>query len=1172
MSQISANEVVAWVRELHHNCEKEITNNEKREQKRYSLLIRNPNEKLFLTKILDESCQIRDNKKLSKRVKLLIEKYGVPKFFNATDRSLMYMFKYVGHHFDFVAMPIFKAKVRHDTSSVIIDEARPNLTKHLAKRRAAGIGQNINLLGEVVLGNAEADNRYNHYLDALTEDDINYISIKISGIYAQIHPLNYLQSKEELVKRVAAIYRQAMEHKYVDQDGIAHHKFVNLDMEEYKDTELTLEVFKSVLSMPEFKNYSAGIVVQAYLPDAWAFQSELLEFAHNRCAQGGAPIKMRLVKGANLQMESVVSSLKHWENPILRSKIEVDANYLRIIDRALKPENAKVLNVGIASHNLFSIGYAFLLSQKNKVQSEVSFEMLEGMANHIWRVLCKMGRQVILYTPVVKSEHFLNAISYLVRRLDENTGRDNFLSYSFNLRVDSVEWDFLEKQFLSAYTEKDKAFPKPFRTQNRNLNSPYERVDTSNFFSEADTNFDLPQQRTWVDEIIKKWKKTPDDTPTTIPVMVGSKEIENNRYHHYIDHSQLEQEVMTYRVSLANRDQVEEILQIAHSDSVGWRDLSLEDRAKILFSVANNISDRRGDLIGCMSAVTGKTIMEGDIEVSEAVDFCRFYPVSMRCFENLQTVSYKSKGVVLVIPPWNFPLAIPVGGVAAALAAGNCVILKPATVAAPIAFEFARCFWEAGVAKEALQVVVCDSRDTLNYLTKDSRIGHIILTGGTDTAMSIANEAPSTALSAETGGKNAIILTSYGDRDKAIQSVVTSAFSNAGQKCSACSLFLVEKDIYNDDSFKSKLYDAVTSIQCGSAWESNNIVGRMVTNHNDKLHKALELQKGEEWLVPPIFLDKEKYTLKPCVKWGVKPGNYTFDNEIFAPVLSVVCIDSLKQGIEYVNSLEYGLTSGLQSLNESEHHEWINSIQAGNLYINRGITGAIVNRQPFGGVKLSCFGAGLKAGGPNYVSSLVNFTNNNLSTKGKHPSIYNEIIELLPKSDYLIFDRAVHSYQQNFNNIFSKAEDINCIMGEMNILRYTPLNNILLRLFGEESILDISLVAVASQIVGTPLIISYDTDESRVDQLEIIANATGAMLHKHDKKALLSNLDEFERVRTCGIRSIELLKSASKIGKYVADQPILIEGRVELLHYIKEQSITYEYHRYGSIQEERVAK
>jgi len=197
-------------------------------------------------------------------------------------------------------------------------------------------------------------------------------------------------------------------------------------MEEYKDTELTLDVFKTVLSYPQFKNYSAGIVIQAYLPDAWSFQTELLEFATKRFADGGAPLKMRLVKGANLQMESIVSSLKGWENPIFSTKVEVDANYLHILDRALLPENAKALHVGVASHNFFSIGYAYLLGQKNGVDEFITFEMLEGMANHLPRVMRQLGKQIILYTPVVKDEHFLNAISYLVRRLDENTGVDNF--------------------------------------------------------------------------------------------------------------------------------------------------------------------------------------------------------------------------------------------------------------------------------------------------------------------------------------------------------------------------------------------------------------------------------------------------------------------------------------------------------------------------------------------------------------------------------------------------------------------------------------------------------------------------------------------------------------------------------------------------------------------------
>ena len=281
--------------------------------------------------------------------------------------------------------------------------------------------------------------------------------------------LNYEQNKLDLCERLARIYQQSIDFPFIDEEGIAHTKFVNLDMEEYKDAELTLDVFKTVLSLPAFKNYRAGIVIQAYLPDAWNFQTELLDFAKKRTAAGGAPLKMRLVKGANLQMESIISSLKGWENPVLHSKVEVDANYLHILDRALEPENMQSLHVGVASHNLFSIGYAYLLSKKQGVEEFVTFEMLEGMANHLPRVMRSLGKQIILYTPVVKNEHFLNAVSYLVRRLDENTGKDNFLSYSFGLTYDSKQWNFLQEQFLQAFALKDKLVPRSYRTQDRTV-------------------------------------------------------------------------------------------------------------------------------------------------------------------------------------------------------------------------------------------------------------------------------------------------------------------------------------------------------------------------------------------------------------------------------------------------------------------------------------------------------------------------------------------------------------------------------------------------------------------------------------------------------------------------------------------------------------------------------
>lgn len=1167
MESIKTSEVLEWAKQFLAKAEAELTQEEIKEQRKFASLIQTPANKTLLSKMLDESSQIRNNKKLARRMKKLIEKYGVPDFFNPFDQFTLKMFTAFGYMFDDIAIPLFKDRLRKETDKIIIAEERPALTRHLESRRKSKIGQNVNLLGEVVLGDREANNRYEHYLKALTEPDINYISIKLSGIYAQIKPLSYEQNKKELCERVARIFQQAIDYPYTTADGKKEPKFVNLDMEEYKDAELTLHVFETVMSMPQFRNYTAGIVIQAYLPDAGLYQERLLKLAKQRIADGGVPLKMRLVKGANLQMETIISSIKGWENPVLPTKVDVDANYLHILDVALQPENAKAMHVGVASHNFFSIGYAYLLSNKNNVADCVTFEMLEGMANHLPRVMRKLERQIILYTPVVRKEHFLNAVSYLVRRLDENTGEDNFLRYSFNLKLDSTEWDFLANQFVEAYQKKDAVVPQSFRKQDRNK-PPVPVTDINIFKNEPDTDLDLPWNREWALKHLKKWETEVNETNFKIPVQIGDKEIITENKKRYYDRSRND-EVCFCEASQSSLEQIKEIIAVAEEDKSGWRETPLKTRNEILHKVADNLSTRRGDLIGCMSAITGKTFGEGDVEVSEGIDFCRFYPITMKAFEDLDTVSYTPKGIILVIPPWNFPFAIPIGGVTAALAGGNTVILKPATVAFPIAWEFAKCFWEAGVPKDALQVVCTAGRDALSHLTSHPSIKHIILTGGTDTAFNLLKNSPRTPLSAETGGKDVIILTGSGDQDHAIQNAVWSAFGNAGQKCSACSLLLVEKDVYNDPDFKAKLKDAVTSMHTGSVWNPDNIVGPMVANDNDKLIYAIEnMEHGESWLVEPEFTDPQNYILKPCVKWGVKPGSYTFKTELFAPLLGVVCIDSLKHGIDLVNSLEYGLTSGLQSLDENEIALWKDLLQAGNLYINRGVTGAIVSRQPFGGMKRSAFGGGIKAGGVNYVSCFVNFTENPLKEKSSTTSVLCEFAGTEEEANRLNFA------EENFNKVwkeeFAHEREVGHLYGESNVFRYLPLNNVCIFVQKDDNLNDVLLTMLAGATTNTPVIVSISQGDEKLDKIQKAVNyLSGVDIIIQSEDEFISNMDKYERIRACSDRlSDAVFNKAAELGKHIATAKPLIEGRIELLHYLKEQSISYEYHRYGSIFEE----
>ena len=1145
MEKPTIKEVEEWLMTLYNTCEESITPAERAEQHKYATMVQRPSDKKFLVKMLDESSQIRDSKKLAKRIKTLIDEYGVPEFLNGRDRFLFKMYQSFGHYFYPIAIPIIKKRLRMDTSRVIIDAARPHLTNHLATRFEQKIGQNVNLLGEVVLGDEEADKRYYSYLEALKEPDINYISVKISGIYAQTHALNYEESFPELVRRMSELYQAAIDNPYVDEYGKKRAKFINLDMEEYKDAHLTMRLFKEVLSKPEFLTYSAGIVVQSYLPDAWGFQSELLEFAKERCSRGGAPIKMRIVKGCNLDMETVVASLRGWENPVRPNKTEVDANYLHIIERGLLPENSKYLHIGMASHNLYTISYAYLLTQKYGTPKDTfCFEMLEGMADHVWRAQSKLGNHVILYTPVVKDEHFLNAVSYLVRRMDENTAPDNFLTHSFNLKPNTEAWDFLKKQFEDAYAIKDKIPHEPHRKQNRL--EPYKPVPPMDEMkNEPDTDFDRECNQEWQRQIFKKWKKSKADKPYIIPTQIGAETVENASRAKYFDRCQ-DDEVEVCEMSKANVEQIEKIIKIADEDPKGWRKTTIEERHKIMYDAANRLGEMRGDLIGCMCAITGKTVVEGDVEVSEGIDYARFYTPSMKKFYALKDVDIKAKGTILVISPWNFPCAIPCGGVVAALASGNTCILKPATVAAPVAWLFAKAFWDAGVPKEALQVVITE-RDALKKLTSAPEIKHVILTGGTETAQAITRANPTTPLSAETDGKNVMIVTASADRDHAIMNACASAFGNAGQKCSACSLLLVERSVYESEEFRVKLKDCATSMKVGSVWNAGNIVGPMITNENEKLLKALNtLEPGEEWLVAPKFIDKKKYILAPTVKIGVKPGSYSFRTELFGPMLSVCPFDTLQEAIDLVNGLDYGLTSGIQSLDEAERDLWKNSIQAGNLYINRGITGAIVNRQPFGGMKLSAFGGGIKAGGPNYCAQFTIITDKPGS-----------------KTDYRL------SYAEAWESEFRHARDWNKCAGEQNVFRYLPLKGgMALRLQKDDTNEQAQMIALAAKICGTPLTISFDPADDRSAALA----STGATLKKESLDAFIASMPSYERIRTCSPNiPLAMYERAAATNKFIATDVPVKDGRVELVHYIKEQSISFEYHRYGSGQHEAPA-
>ena len=1189
----SLTQAAAW----QNRAEALLTSEEKGIQEQMQHLLAHPVDKVILTKLIDQSFRSDDASRVADQINSLIKKYGVPDFFSRVEKLLMQMFLGLGRYFPDIAVPKMIDKMRQNSSRAIVPGEPDPLHTYLNKRREQDVRVNINHLGEVVLGEEEALLQLETYLEDLKDPLIEYISVKISTIYSQIQPLAFEHTVNTLIERLSHLYKTAGETYFVRKDGSRVPKFVNLDMEEYRDLEITVSAFMGTLNQEAFKDYSAGLALQAYLPDSFDMQRELTAWAIKRVSEGGRPIKIRLVKGANMEMERFESALHNWPLAPYDNKLEVDANFKRMVEFGMEPDNIEAVHLGIGSHNLFDLAYAYELARRKNVMPFFTFEMLEGMADHVRRAIQEMSGVVVLYAPIAAREQFINAIAYLIRRLDENTAEENFLRHSPNLKTDSKEWTFLKEQFLVSHEYKEKAGKRTKRTQNRFDETFPENMGTffeGHFINEPDTDWSRATNRLWAKGIREKWQmESPNPKSIRIPLVVAGKEVfEEREVRELLDPSQINEKTNTRVVvatsAMGNDEDVERAVVTAKADPDGWQGKRHKERHRILSRVAMEIRRARGDLIGVAAASTGKVFTEADPEVSEAIDFTEYYPHSVSPFADLKNVKCSGKGVGVVISPWNFPIAIPCGGIVALLATGNRVIFKPASSAILVGWRLCQCFWDAGISKKVLQFLPSIGSKTGSTLTNHPDVDSVIMTGGTDTGLRILRERPDLFLAAETGGKNATIVTAMSDRDQAISHVIHSAFSNCGQKCSATSLLVLESEVYEDDKFYNKLVDAANSYAVGMVWNFRNRMGPLIHPPDEPLKRALtRLEPGESWALKPRNILDNPHMWTPGIKWGVQPGSYTHMTEFFGPLLGVMRADDLDQAIDLVNQTGYGLTSGLESLDEREQVHWKERIKAGNLYINRVTTGAVVLRQPFGGIGKSSLGAGIKAGGPNYVAQFMNYKETappptsstekdhvlwRLAQEWQQKLAWGELPEVgigLNKTVH-----AIRSYLYHKEQDFSREGDYFHLRGQDNMVRYLPVEKVVVRLHHEDELFDVLARIAATLISGCRLGVSIP--------LGLDNRITTFLLGREGKKLLgdvpvmfESDNDLAKRITTAGrIRygapdrvSHDLLREAAKNGHYISRTEVMMEGRIELLQYFREQSVSHDYHRYGNLGE-----
>ena len=1172
-----------------------LTSDEKAIQEQMVRLLTHPMDKVVLTKMIDQSFRPSDNRRVADQVNAILSAHGVPDFFSRVEKLLVQMFLGLGRHVPSLTVPKMIEKMRQDSSRAIIAGEAEALHAHLRKRREERVRMNINHLGEAVLGEKEARRRLETYIRDMRDPDIEVISVKISTIYSQISSLAMEHTLDILVDRLTTLYREAQANVFTRSDGTRVPKLVNLDMEEYRDLEITYTAFLRTLDQPEFAGYKAGIVLQAYLPDAWPIQQQLTEWARRRVAGGKSPIMLRIVKGANMEMEQLESSLYNWPLAPYDNKLEVDANYKRMVRFGMEPENIQAVHLGIASHNLFELAYAFEIARSNRVGDCFHFEMLEGMADHVRRAISESSEEMLLYAPVAGRDEFINAIAYLVRRLDENTAEENFLRYAPHLTVGSKEWEFLKEQFKLACAHVDKAGDKPRRVQDRSTERFPENMGTyfdGEFNNEPDTDWSLAANRRWAHAIRDRWKKSVGDAPMEIPLVVAGMEIlEDRPVRACIDPGQKPEEVTIARCRMAGDDDIDTAVATAKADPDGWRSLSMDERHRMLSRVARELRKARGDLIGAASANTGKVFTEADVEVSEAIDFAEFYPFSARTFTDNPCVKAGGKGVGAVVSPWNFPIAIPCGGISASLAAGNTVVFKPASDAVVVAWVLCNCFWRAGISKNTLQFVPCSGGSEGARLVGHDDVDYVILTGGTETGMAMLAQKPDMLLSAETGGKNATIVTAMADRDQAIKNVLYSAFGNSGQKCSATSLLILEDEVYNDGSFKRQLVDAAKSFKLGSSWDFSNKMSALIHPPSGVLEKALTtLEPGESWALEPQMAHNNPHMWTPGIKYGVRPGSFTHMTEFFGPLLGVMHARDLDHAIELVNQTGYGLTSGIESLDAREQARWKNRVRAGNLYINRGTTGAVTLRQPFGGMGKSALGPGIKAGGPNYVTQFMDFEE---IAPPRVPSIAKEdrlLRTALAWRRKILWGglqpiaedigrtiRAVKSYRFHWEREFGVETDYFHLRGQDNVHRYRPLGAVGIRLHPSDSLFETLARIAAARITGNTAVISIPVDlENPVTEFLQGADARDLVgdspIRRQDDDALIASFDILQRVRYAAPDRVPagVMRAAAERGYYIGRAPVLMEGRLELIHYVRNQSVCDNYHRYGNLGERSV--
>jgi RHH-type proline utilization regulon transcriptional repressor/proline dehydrogenase/delta 1-pyrroline-5-carboxylate dehydrogenase len=858
-----------------------------------------------------------------------------------------------------VFRPVLSQVVRQGVFSMarrfIAGETPEDAVPVLRRLASDGVAVTVDLLGEETLSDAEADAylaRYLALIEALSAHVENIspkgdrwggvpavnISIKLSALCAHLEPAAPEYVSDVARSRIRPLLTLAAQ----------HNAFINFDMEQYRYKDLVHRTFEDAVLEAEFRAYPhIGIVVQAYLRDARDDIARLSDLVLRR----GTPFSVRLVKGAYWDEERIVAAQNSWPVPVFEQKGDTDRSFEACTDALLAAWPR--LRPAFGSHNPRSVAQAIVKGQNARLpDGSLEFQTLYGMAEGLRTAVAGAGFRTRVYTPVGE---VIPGMAYLVRRLLENTSNQAWFNAGVTLATTP-------------------AGPLTERVADR---------DGMAFRNAAPAAFFEPEVRERMDAALARARR---GFGAAYPLLIAGSRVSDRpqaevRY-------PAEPAQLIGRVAQATAADVDSAVQAAREAFPAWRDLPGWERSEVLYRAADLLERDRFELAALLVFETAKPWHEADGDVCEAIDYLRYYADQGERLSEPQPLNdppgeeneyfYEGRGVTAVIAPWNFPLAIITGMSVGALAGGNAAILKPAAQSPIIAYRLVELLHEAGVPRGAVQYLPGPGGEVGRALVEHPGVDNIAFTGSSAVGLGIIEAAAKTRagernvkrIVAEMGGKNAIIIDEDADLDQAIHGTVVSAFGYAGQKCSACSRLIIVGSAF--EPALERLKNAVASLVTGPPDEPATQVPPVIgADARQKILGYIEEGKRSATLVAqgPIPEPAEGHCVAPTVFADVPVDSPLAQEEIFGPVLCVFRASSFEEALEIAMNSRFALTGGVFSRNPRNIQSARRAFRVGNLYINRKITGAVVGRQPFGGLAMS--GAGEKAGGPEYVRQFM---------------------------------------------------------------------------------------------------------------------------------------------------------------------------------------------------------